>query len=182
MFPFEFSIRATHRMDTTRMTTDRFTTVAIWNVTSASIGKKKILWLKFNRFNEMLQVIDGLGAERIVRAGDTRNQEEERPGKLPILSFIWKFVPNSKWWIDSKVGKLKQLTSKSRQSSLEDSGTANYLVTAGIQALLPSVNPAGSDLSLADSETDRRRQEKKSVKSKITGIFKSLSRNNRSTT
>ena len=71
------------------------------------------------------------------------------------------------------------LTSKSRQNSLEDSGTANYLVTAGIQALLPSVNPTGSDMSLADSEADRRRPEKKSVKSKITGIFKSLSRNNR---
>jgi len=76
------------------------------------------------------------------------------------------------------VGKLKMLTSKSRQNSLEDSGTANYLVTAGIQALLPSVNPTGSDMSLADSEADRRRPEKKSVKSKITGIFKSLSRNN----
>merc|ERR1711911_117732 len=75
-------------------------------------------------------------------------------------------------------GKLKQLTSKSRQNSLEDSGTANILVTAGIQALLPGVNPGASDLSLADADVDRRRQEKRSVKSKITGIFKSLSRNN----
>jgi len=72
------------------------------------------------------------------------------------------------------VGKLKQLT-KSR--SIEDSGTASYLVTAGIQALLPSVNPSGSDLSI-DVEPERRRDKKSSVRDKITGIFKTLSRNN----
>lgn len=67
------------------------------------------------------------------------------------------------------MGKLKQLT-KSR--SIEESGTANQVVSAGIQALIPSVSvdPTGSDLSL-DIDTERRR-EKKSMKDKLTGMFK----------
>lgn len=90
------------------------------------------------------------------------------------------------------MGKIKQLT-KSR--SIEDTGTANQLVNAGIQvsrplqqrqrilwllyhflylpqALIPSVsvNPSGSDLSL-DKDPDRKR-EKKTVKDKLTGMFK----------
>ncbi|XP_059351454.1 trichohyalin-like isoform X3 [Daphnia carinata] len=69
----------------------------------------------------------------------------------------------------SLMGKIKQLT-KSR--SIEDTGTANQLVNAGIQALIPSVSvaPSGSDLSL-DKDPDRKK-EKKTVKDKLTGMFK----------
>ncbi|XP_032785045.2 myosin-11 isoform X1 [Daphnia magna] len=69
----------------------------------------------------------------------------------------------------SLMGKIKQLT-KSR--SIEDTGTANLLVNAGIQALIPSVSvaPSGSDLSL-DKDPDRKK-EKKTVKDKLTGMFK----------
>lgn len=88
------------------------------------------------------------------------------------------------------MGKIKQLT-KSR--SIEETDTASQLLNVGIQvdftlfctwqhiltilvsftqALIPSVSvkPSGSDLSL-DKDPDRKR-EKKSVKDKLTGMFK----------
>lgn len=49
---------------------------------------------------------------------------------------------------------------------------SSYMHVVYSQALIPSipVNPSGSDLSL-DGDTDKKR-EKKTVKDKLTGIFK----------
>ena len=71
-------------------TTDRCITVAIWSVTSASIGKYQCMEHSIqmsthgrNSIDALtLQVIDGFDAERIVRAGDARDEEEERLGSF----------------------------------------------------------------------------------------------------
>ena len=108
----------------------------------------------------------------------------------------------------SIMGKLKQLT-RSRQNSIEESGIADFIVNAGIKvslmitdsyyqamslpgrcwptdfhccsskAIVPGVNPRSRDLSVErDSEN---KKDKKTVKDKITGIFKKSapSRSNR---
>lgn len=76
----------------------------------------------------------------------------------------------------SLIGKIKQMT---RSKSIEDSITAASLVSAGMRALVPSVSvDSGSELSL-DVAVEKKK-EKRSVKDKLTGVFRrSSSRANR---
>ena len=73
-------------------------------------------------------------------------------------------------------GKIKQMA---RSKSIEDSITAASLVSAGMKALVPSVS-VDSDSELSLDVAVEKKKEKKSVKDKLTGVFRrSASRSNR---
>ena len=73
-------------------------------------------------------------------------------------------------------GKIKQMTPS---RSVEDSITAASLVSAGMKALVPSMS-VDSDSELSLDVAVEKKKEKKSVKDKLTGVFRrSASRSNR---